>query len=698
MRQPDSVRFIDYRETLLEAGVYRVHVTQRADVTDVNKVKTRHDLGDAELAFSVISPRFALGSDNVADVFPPVGARGAFAGVLPHVIMNTDTLPWQRSAALAWASTPQPPWMALLLFTTPEWETVTVDSGGAGVTVGTLNSTDPLHPALPSERQQHAEDPVSVIDVPAALATALCPELGDLDLLTHVREATWGSDVRAQSVVVCNRPIDPGDKEEGFVVCLVSLEGRWRGSEEPTALLPKGDAAKVRFVVLHRWTFRSLANQPELHTMIRGMTGADVLDEDLSTPTSVDLSLRLPTPDGLSEGVQARTRAGFVPITHYLRDGSRSGAWYRGPFAPHDAPLPRPDSVVHVRDADELCSFDESLGMFDVSYATAWQLGRTMALAERESAMRLVRLKHRLRRAAQVGADAASHPMLSAHSDPAEPATELRLSASKDPDIRWLLDESLFARLGRLEGLPFRTLIADERLLPDGREAGSLEAGLGSLRAFAVDPWWGMALWDGAFSVGRVTEGDALADLQVQQELALSGLPRTFGVILRGAGLRSWPNLVVDAWVPIGNGAGAFEDRHVALSSVRVDSLSDDVRVFWFSLADRPPGVGDDARPVAFDVHPPLQTLHFGLDRTPHGDWRRLMRHPVTGLVLQENGDEVSVDIPMRQKEGDPAVMRVDALREALERHLDDPLSAHTMALTLIDPADKVRVFLAEVS
>jgi hypothetical protein len=68
---------------------------------------------------------------------------------------------------------------------------------------------------------------------------------------------------------------------------------------------------------------------------------------------------------------------GYVPLNHHTRQGDNTVSWYKGPFLPYsangeiDIPVLGPDSVTR---------YNPDTGIFDVSYAAAWQLGRLLAL------------------------------------------------------------------------------------------------------------------------------------------------------------------------------------------------------------------------------------------------------------------------------------------------------------------------------
>jgi hypothetical protein len=90
--------------------------------------------------------------------------------------------------------------------------------------------------------------------------------------------------------------------------------------------------------------------------------------------------LALPAPAAAPDLVATACAGGWSPLEHRTRAGVRTVAWYRGPGAPvRVAPNPQPA----FPSGDAALLLDPASGMFDVSYASAWQLGRLLALRNR---------------------------------------------------------------------------------------------------------------------------------------------------------------------------------------------------------------------------------------------------------------------------------------------------------------------------
>ena len=124
--QTDKIRFVDYHRPDLSDGDYTITVTQTIKGTETIKAKKQNfsdSSANATLQFSVLGPRFTLDPQLIEGVFPPPGSLGDHANVLPHILLNRSTLPWERMAvndaktiAGQTHDTKELPWLALLLF------------------------------------------------------------------------------------------------------------------------------------------------------------------------------------------------------------------------------------------------------------------------------------------------------------------------------------------------------------------------------------------------------------------------------------------------------------------------------------------------------------------------------------------------------------------------------------------------------
>ena len=482
----DTVRFSDSHRPALAAGAYKATVRHRLVVDGTQVLNASRDL-----PFVVAGPRFVLAPGEVVSCFPPQGAQGDFADVLPHVLLRRASLPWERSAS-AGDESDRPPWLALLVLADDEFTATTV---AASTLIRGMPATapgDPHFEPLVAGPDDDADLQVAVIDLDATLAASLLPAGDDLPWLAGVREVNQKN---ARALVVANRLPLPGRRN---VVHLVSVEHQYRlvvPAGAPPAgrferVPPAGRPGRVRLVSLARWDFDCA---PGAAADLRALLGQMSMGD-----------LRLPLV-GLGAAL-GPAEAGMVPLEHRMAGGERGAAWYRGPLLVYGSAVTLP---LPVRRADDLLMLEKATGMTDVSYAAAWTLGRLLALRDPAVGVPLHQWKRQMAHAAHAATPAPAPP----------PAV-----------VTWFENA-----LARLAAVPFTYLVP---------EPGQLRAE--TLVTFVLDPLWLAALCDGAFSIGRTSGRELRADVARQAQV-LPVFKGRSGLLLRSAAVAGWPDLVVDA-------------------------------------------------------------------------------------------------------------------------------------------------------
>ncbi|MDX2477582.1 MAG: hypothetical protein QNL05_09485, partial [Gammaproteobacteria bacterium] len=241
-------------------------------------------------------------------------------------------------------------------------------------------------------------------------------------------------------------------------------------------------------------------------------------------------TLRLPIDNLLH--ARKYVEQGCVALPHEMRQGNRTASWYRGPLSPGrvDKPHTGEKNSLRARCADQLVRYNPDNGMFDVSYAAAWELGRLLTIHNEKVAVSLLHWKRRHRH---------NQERLHAMQELEHLPVIGRSAATDIPDDvrRWFGDLSL------LYGVPFNYLVADERMLPQE-----------SIRFFWVDPEWVRSLHDGAFSIGRVLPSDHKRDEDHAPEKISKPHGIVTGFLLRSEVVSGWPHLLVDGYdEPVNN-------------------------------------------------------------------------------------------------------------------------------------------------
>ncbi len=542
------IQFVQSHAPGMAMGEYVITLTQ--DVT-IKGERPQEVPFSTQKRFVISGQRFLLAPADIQAVFPPDGSQGEHSRVLSQVLLDRSTLPWERQAD---ANRLDVPWLALVLFQDQEKPTPTV------VKVSDLqNSTGfaAKFPALQLESGQKESDSVTVIDVRKRVLQAILPTSDELALLAHVRVGIdTAGNPQEQGVIIGNRlPTINGTS----TVHLVSVEDRYaNGSFQ---YQNAGDEDLIRLVSLKSWSFSCIDEKQNFKGLLTH------LDRKNS-------SLRLP--QNANPEVEKYLSMGAVLLPHTFRSAGKTFSWYHGPLVPAENKTP---ISLPVPAADALMRYNPALGLFDISYAAAWELGRLLAIQSKQFSTNLYLWKRthaqQLRQAEQQLLYA-SLPIQGQSVDASEQFTAI---------------STWFASLGLLQGVPFNYLVPDEHMLPKE-----------SIRFFWVDSAWVNCLLDGAFGVGRVTSGDHTRDqnhITANTSPAVNPYDQITGFLLRSDLVAGWPGLLISG----------YDSNGKTLSLLRKEYLSPNVLICLFD--------GSMAR-VSFSQQP--ETVHFGLDeddRTP---------------------------------------------------------------------------------
>ncbi len=569
----------------LQADRYRFVVQQTVELSEGEQQHYYHDR-----TFIVKGPRFCLPESDYLASFPPAGATGDYARFLPHMVLTKRALPWER-ATWTGKDNSMIPWLALLVLDQQQLERAGGKQAFGECHPAELKIGDPddlpeagrelehdgktvLLPVLEDDGDKDdAQTRARYVDLPYDTFKSICPRPADLKRLAHLRQVDMADKPHLDviepgffSVLLANRFPQAGAN----TVLMVSLDGweslinLWLGAGDNARELSEAAKNKiadlddkkkapdllVRLILFKNWGF--VCDERGTHTFGELAKGLDAA------------SLGMPEPAEASPELRKIFQCGYAPVTYQPAGSTAFAAWYRGPLSP----LPSRqvgEGVELFHSADSALVVDEALGMADVSYACAWQLGRLLALAsplltdgQRSFLDRSADAFQVLQGLEQFLVD--HRDELPASSPPADDA------AAGDPlPARLVLADDLVAWLGRLlmlYPLPFHYLAADERLIPEE-----------SLRFFHLDKLWLEALLDGVLCANlhcaaelehtgayRVTLRRQASELVVQYRRRLKGLPPTTasggsfwqtpvtGFLLRSALVSGWPGMEVEVY------------------------------------------------------------------------------------------------------------------------------------------------------
>jgi len=331
---------------------------------------------------------------------------GNYDQFLPHVVLAKEDLPWERSV---FGVAPQAPWMALLVFVADEMfdgkpallppDGVTPNrTMTATISAKRFENPPSSELAWPEfspewyEKEFLDKTQCQVIDVSIPAFRALVPQPDELRSLVHVRQVDPSAKETAilkiskrgwYSVLVSKRLPQRRPQATRYIAHLVSLEGL----QNYIAGKKLEGKSCIRMIAFKSWTFDCAAKLKEDFTHL--MNGLLREQRDNAAPISFRLATKA-EPD-VSEDSQYAWQAiqrGYVPLRYQTRQGEETFGWYRGPFAPE--PVKKfvvPDESRQQGEwlffdlASAAMIYDKEYGIFDLSYAAAWEAGRLAALA-----------------------------------------------------------------------------------------------------------------------------------------------------------------------------------------------------------------------------------------------------------------------------------------------------------------------------
>lgn len=663
----EKLIFIQHSLPTMQAGEYEFS----AMVKGVKDKEGKDVSGDFEKTKEIVyvdAPRFTLDVGGIYTVYPPDGHFGHVARSLPHIVLNRRTLPWERTLDGKLAGADPKPWMALLLLS--EKEINANAEKPIKIINGSLSDLEVKEdfikgPALKMNPWEKSDQPCQYIDIPGQLFKEISPTLEDLPFLAHVKKVSVDKHKEAASIdddgffstLICNRlPSEPSDEDLHHTVFLVSLEGHKETIKNKGTLK---DGSYVRLITFYQWSFTQ-AEGKDFQQLCEDLT-INQLKYHPDLPDDQDPETFGRQRDALkafnqNPSLQKAIEFGYVPLPQNARNGMKTFAWYRGPLSPNFIPTDPQTRIFNS--ADSALRFDKATGLFDASYASAWQLGRLLALKDNVFTNELFSWKNKYKtlentsstlntvRNTLPGMDKAQWEKLlpqTKKADDNEPfifedlvqafltekfnpgehrmtavtkkeTTETeKLNPGRPPIPKtlktWLEDKLL------LYDVPFNYLVPNEKMLKEE-----------SLANFHMDYAWIKCMLDGALSLARTSDSENLMN-EVMKKGALSRINELkdqmvaelqdikdngkkiitpslngfiSGFMLRSKLISGWPGVKVFA-------KGVDTDTSLEKPSdwlvhLRLERIKDDI---LFCLFDR------KVRQVV--IMQPPESLHFGL-------------------------------------------------------------------------------------
>ncbi len=346
------MKLTDYIKPPLMAGTYSVRAVQHVQSPQDCQYEDSKE-------FYIGGNLFRLDRDNIFSVYPSENETGEFGDLLPFIVLSQRTFPWEYQICPDREGTPVP-WTALIVLSQEE------DAVEKDLPVKDLleKAEDGIYfprKEFPDICHKYGTDTCHVVDLPVELYNAVMPSMDDLPYLCHVKSVNLYQTEDSVCAmdgyfsVVCGNRFVPSAEERPLksTVHLVSLYGMGDWKEVP------GDCKKVRLVSLYHWDIFSQKASGEGFSVIVDRLGKNCGSVGAFTDTPLK-------------------QEGYGVKKHITRTGELTYSLYRPPL------VPRPDLEEPDREetytADGKLIYDKTNGIFDVTYAAAWQLGRLIAL------------------------------------------------------------------------------------------------------------------------------------------------------------------------------------------------------------------------------------------------------------------------------------------------------------------------------
>ncbi|KAF8441173.1 hypothetical protein BGX38DRAFT_1144418 [Terfezia claveryi] len=429
----------------LHAGIHRIDVKQTIQARE----------GEPGLnvtgcqQFNVVAPKFVLPPEAVYSVYPHPG-HSARPEVLAHVVMNDPTLPWERYASEnAERNNPDDyqwnrvPWLAVLVFSPDELKLSDAQLTGANsifketsfnaqgathtdtmaveIPVSDLPKLDKSQVAVPATFQdaeisaEEAKLTANVVFLEKDLFNNLvakydkdgrivngggsdAPDVSRYRFLAHLRhintegmayadEVDIGEDSDRNFGIIVGHRTGPLTTQNPVQVAvhLVSIEGVERMKPYPV------EQGRVALISLYSWTYMCLpANSANV---------ADMFENLGQGSNCAPLRPVLPKDNKPTQGVKPEVQARVLKrvedgysLTRYItQTGERTAAFTRGPLTPSMVSFPLFTTLS--KSGASLQTMDRQLGIMDITYSAAWQLGRTLGMADQAFTAALGRVR-----------------------------------------------------------------------------------------------------------------------------------------------------------------------------------------------------------------------------------------------------------------------------------------------------------------
>ncbi|KAF4944969.1 hypothetical protein FGADI_12313 [Fusarium gaditjirri] len=415
--KPGQAQILSFFKPGLFPGEYTINVEQNITVigqeAESKKLET-----PKKFVVESISP-YQLPAGSICSVYPGEG-EVVEPRILPHIALSDAHVPWElspdRGSVLGQLLDGSPvPWLALLVFTADELNTFpSLPSSSTSLspssTFACPLSKSQLKSLKTSSQEPKAQVPISDHELdtspgdlvntifvksnafrgyfsaqPSSVGNEAEPAIARYSYFAHIRRSrstrAQDSGTNSHGIILGHRagPLGntPATTAYAHLVSLMGVKDNLRWPEPNSSTL-------TALVSLHSWTY----------TWQSG--GSDIEDVLKKLKDNVRPLARQSTESIQNKWLKQRMDAGYTFAKHRMLSGETTVALLRGPLIPHRPQASANTTGQGVNHGSGLQIIDPETGMIDISYSTAWSLGRSLALANLPFAAAISALRSQL--------------------------------------------------------------------------------------------------------------------------------------------------------------------------------------------------------------------------------------------------------------------------------------------------------------
>ena len=632
------LQFMQFNMPAIQAGLYDIQTFQEVKGSKNSDIDA--DYKSKKQYFRIQGERYTLPPQYKHFVYPPTNDAGKYEDVLPHIIINRSTFPWEREASVqeqtpksATPNTPanKPGWLALLVLTEDEQGKIPLKKMTLKEAGFDFESDAPEDKKLDFSFLEINKDN-------ADLVQSILPAPIDIQYLAHSlitkQPTTKKAAIEEMAVILSNRLPTPGKKHH---VHLISTEKDVYGDlvddfgwNTTTWDNIKAGTKKKYLVSLYNWSFTCKES---------GALGfREILEKQVNIGPfqmyNVDL-MNVTKPEKNDGKLAPYLKRGFVPMPHYLRKGEKTISWYHGPLVPIFNQWEHGIDVKYSTSSDDYLLYDKTSGLLDVSYAAAWLLGRNLTLQNKVVAKQLYFWRKSAEQWAKKKLLGINNHLIKAFNLLEAPSNEMPKAIKK-----WV--EELMC----LEHIPFNYLISHPTMLPSE-----------ALRFVRLDYNWMAALLDGVLSVGMDTTSLKKKVIDYKKDYNKDFEPMT-GFLLRSKVVKDYPKLDYEALYKLSDGNDISNSKRLPVNSLK---LAFDIQLCLYTPdSSFLKGAEKFVKTIAISSKP--RDRHFGLfiDNNPESKpakqskiYNKRLRHD-NGQDIEEQGKFIEDSLFQLKKGNEP--------------------------------------------